>query len=148
MNYLEIELNGVDKLGEIKQYKLSNFKGRNSIVYFYPQDDTPVCTQEANDFNESINEIEKYAKVIGVSSNNIEDHIEFHNKYNLNFILLSDSENKLKEAFEKHNAHTKNLHRATFILNKDGNIIKYWTKVDIDGHVNEVLNYLKDINKN
>ena len=142
MNYLNIELQGIDKNGEIKKYKLSDFKDNNLIVYFYPQDDTPVCTQEANDFNNLIEELEKYATVIGVSSSNIDEHTEFKNKYNLNFILLSDTENKLKKAFEEHDKYTQNLHRATFILDKNGNIIKYWTKVDIDGHIKEVLEYL------
>lgn len=145
MNYLDIELQGVNKNGEIKKYKLNNFKGNNIIVYFYPQDDTPVCTQEANDFSNSIKELEKYAIVIGISSNDIDDHIEFHNKYNLNFILLSDTENKLKKAFEEHDKYTKNLHRATFILDKNGNIIKYWAKVDIEGHIEEVLYFFKNL---
>ena len=145
MNYLDIELQGINKNSEIKTYKLNNFKGNNLIVYFYPQDDTPVCTQEANDFNNSIKELERYATVIGISSNDIDDHIEFKNKHQLNFILLSDTENKLKKAFEEHDKYTQNLHRATFILNKNGEIIKYWTKVDIDGHIEEVLNFFKNL---
>ena len=80
-----------------------------------------------------------------MSTNDIDDHIEFHNKYNLNFILLSDTENKLKKAFEEHDKYTKNLHRATFILDKNGNIIKYWAKVDIEGHIEEVLYFFKNL---
>lgn len=146
MKYLNIELIGLDKKGETKTFKLSNFKGKTLIVYFYPQDDTPVCTKEANDFKKEIENIEKHATLIGVSPSNIQDHIEFQNKYNLNFILLSDPENKLKLAFEEHNKYTKNLHRATFILNSKGDIIKYWSKVDIDGHINEILDYLNQTN--
>ncbi|MBQ8887376.1 MAG: peroxiredoxin [Candidatus Gastranaerophilales bacterium] len=145
MNHLDIELQGIDKEGKIKTYKLNNFKGNNLIVYFYPQDDTPVCTQEANDFKEALNELEKYVTIIGVSSNNLEDHIEFHNKHNLNFILFSDTENKLKHAFEEHDKYTQNIHRATFILDQNGNIIKYWVKVDIDGHIAKISEYLKNI---
>ena len=133
--YLNVELKGLNTNNEIETYKLSSFNGSNLIVYFYPQDDTPICTQEANDFNENIKEIGKYATVIAISANDINDHLEFKKKYKLNFILLSDTENKLKKAFEKHDKYTQNLHRATFILNKKGEIIKYWTKVDIDGHV-------------
>lgn len=145
MKHLNLKLKGLNSNGQVETFKLSYFKGTNLIVYFYPQDDTPICTQEANDFNEKIKEIEKYATVIGVSSNDINDHLEFKNKYQLNFILLSDTENKLKKEFEKHNKYTKYLHRATFILDKNGNIIKYWVKVDIDGHVEEVLEYLKTL---
>ena len=143
MNYLDVELSGINEIGEIKNYKLSDFNGEILIVYFYPQDDTPVCTQEANDFNNAIKDIEKYATIIAVSSNDIEDHIEFKNKHNLKFILLSDTENKLKNAIEEYDRYTQNLHRATFILDKNGNIIKYWVKVDIDGHIEEVLDYFK-----
>ena len=77
MHYLDIELDGIDENGKEKKYKLSDFKGENIIVYFYPQDDTPVCTQEANNFKDAMNELKKIAKVIGVSANNIEDHLEF-----------------------------------------------------------------------
>ena len=141
--YLNVKLKGLNTNNEIETYKLSEFSGNNLIVYFYPQDDTPICTQEANDFNEKIKEIGKYAKIVAVSSNDMQDHIEFKNKYNLKFILLSDTENKLKKAFEEYDRYTQNLHRATFILDKNGNIIKYWVKVDIDGHVEEVLENIK-----
>ena len=144
MNYLNIELTGVNKNGECKTYKLSDFKGTQLIVYFYPQDDTPVCTKEANYFNEKIKEIENYATLIGVSSSDINDHIEFKNKYNLNFILLADINNALKKKFEEYDKYTQNLHRATFVLDKNGNITKYWTRIDIDEHIEEVLKFLEN----
>lgn len=144
MHYIDIELKGINQNGEEKYYKLNDFKGKNTIVYFYPQDDTPVCTQEANNFNEKVKEIENFATIIGVSSNDINEHLEFKNKHDLNFILLSDTENKLKKAFEEHDKYTKNIHRATFILDKNGKIVKYWSKVDIDGHVQEILDYLNN----
>lgn len=142
MHYLDIELEGINETGEISTYKLKDFKGKNIIVYFYPQDDTPVCTQEAHDFRDAIDKIKEYAQIIGVSSDNIESHTEFQKNHKLNYILLSDTDNKLKQAFEDHNENIINMHRATFILDKNGNIIKYWDKVDIDGHVEEIIDFL------
>jgi len=148
MHYLDIELEGINESGEKKQYKLSDFKGKNLIVYFYPQDDTPVCTQEAQSFRDAIDKIKEYAQIIGVSSNDTESHIEFQKNHNLNFILLSDVENKLKQAFEDHSEHINNMHRTTFILDKDGEIIKCWDKVDVDGHIEEIIDFFKEEENN
>lgn len=144
MHYLDIELDGIDKNGEKKKFRLSELKGNNLIVYFYPQDDTPVCTKEAQEFQEAINKIQKFAQIIGVSNNNINDHLDFQKKYELNFILLSDSNNELKKAFEGYDIHLQNLHRATFILDKEGQIIKYWNKVDVDEHIADILKFFRD----
>ena len=144
MHYLDIELDGIDKNGEKKKFRLSNFKGKNLIVYFYPQDDTPVCTKEAQEFRDAIDNIQEFAQIIGVSNNNINDHLDFQKKYELNFILLSDSNNELKKAFEGYDIHLQNLHRATFILDKEGQIIKYWNKVDVDEHIADILKFFRD----
>ena len=142
MEYNNIELNGIDKNRNEHIYKLSDFTGNNLIVYFYPQDDTPVCTQEAYDFRDFVNKIQSDALIIGVSSNSIEDHIEFHTKHNLNFILLSDNENKLKKAFE--NITNSIIKRSTFILNKSGEIVKKIIKVDVESQIEELKEHLKN----
>ncbi len=141
MNYLDIELKGIDSNRTEKIYKLSDFKGKNIIVYFYPQDDTPVCTKEAHEFRDALKILSNYAEIIGVSSNDINEHIEFHEKNKLNFILLSDINNKLKKAFEKQNKYTSNIHRATFVLDNKGSISKYWDKVDVEEHIDDIKNY-------
>lgn len=143
MHYLNIELEGIDRNGEIKNYKLSDFKNKNIIIYFYPQDDTPVCTKEAQEFRDAIAKLENYATVIGVSSDNIEEHIEFQKNHKLNFIILSDKYNELKNAFKEHLTTSSDIHRSTFILNKDGNIIKVWEKVDVDDHIKEILTFFE-----
>ncbi len=142
MHYLDIELNGIDENGNEKTYKLSDLKGENLIVYFYPEDDTPVCTQEAHMFRDAMEKLKNYAKIIGVSANEIKDHLEFKAKHNLNFILLSDKLNKLKNAFKEHNNNLP-VQRTTFILDKEGNIIKVWEKVDIDNHIEEIIQYFE-----
>ena len=142
MHYLDIELNGIDENGKEKTYKLSDLKGENLIVYFYPEDDTPVCTQEAHKFRDAMEKLKIYAKIIGVSANEIKDHLEFKMKHNLNFILLSDKLNELKNAFKEHSNNTP-IQRTTFILDKEGNIVKVWEKVDIDNHIEEITEYFE-----
>ncbi len=147
MHYLDIELEGVDENGKEKKYKLSDFKGENIILYFYPKDDTPVCTQEANNFKNAMNELKQFAKIIGVSSDDIDNHIEFKKKHGLNFILLSDKFNKLKDAFKDHYKHLANIQRTTFIIDKNGEIVKFWEKVDVDGHIDEITDYFRNSNQ-
>ena len=86
--------------------------------------------------------LKKYAKIIGVSANEIKDHLEFKMKHNLNFILLSDKLNELKNAFKEHSNNTP-IQRTTFILDKEGNIVKVWEKVDIDNHIEEITEYFE-----
>lgn len=145
MHYLDIELKGLDENGKEKKFKLADFKGNNVVLYFYPQDDTPVCTKEAQYFRDGIEKLKELATVVGVSENDINDHIEFRNKHNLNFIMLSDIDNELKKAFQKHNKYTPNIHRTTFVINKDGGIIKYWDKVDVDEHMNEIFEFFSSL---
>lgn len=141
MHYLDINLEGIDEKGNRKNYKLSDFKDENIILYFYPQDDSPVCTKEAENFRDEMSELKKHAIVIGVSSDDIDAHLDFQKKHKLNFIMLSDKFNELKNAL---NSHVKGIfHRATFILDKNGNIIKVWEKVDINDHIEEVKAFFK-----
>lgn len=147
MNYLNILIKGINENGEEKEYKLKDFIGNNLIIYFYPSDDTPVCTQEAQSFRDSIQELNKYAKIIGVSNNDIQDHIDFHNKHNLNFIMLSDIKEELKNNFKKYLKTFSTIHRATFILNRDGEIIKAWEKVDVNDQIDEIISFFKTKNK-
>ena len=144
MHYLDIELDGINENGEKNTYKLSDFKGKNIILYFYPQDDTPVCTKEAQDFRDSLEKINQYAEVIGVSKNTIEDHIEFQKNHKLNFKIFSDKLDELKNAFKKHLTSSTDIHRSTFILDKDGEIIKVWEKVDVDDHIKEIIEFFSN----
>ena len=151
MEYLNIKLQGIDKNGVENEYSLADFKGKRVILYFYPKDNTYVCTQEACDFRDSMNRLNSIAEVIGVSPNDIKSHKKFQEKQSLNFILLSDTEQQLSNEFnvwvEKSMYGRKymGIERSTFILDENGNIIKEWRKVKVNGHVDEVLNYLSAI---
>ena len=143
-----IKLQGIDIDGIEKEYSLNDFKGQKVILYFYPKDNTSGCTQEACDFRDNINRLTNFATVIGVSPDSIKSHLKFKEKQGLNFILLSDPEHKLAEAFnvwvEKSMYGRKymGIERSTFVLDENLNIIKEWRKVKVKGHVDEVIEYL------
>lgn len=144
----DIKLQGIDIDGIEKEYSLNDFKGQKVILYFYPKDNTSGCTQEACDFRDNINRLTSFATVIGVSPDSIKSHLKFKEKQSLNFILLSDPEHKLAEAFnvwvEKSMYGRKymGIERSTFVLDENLNIIKEWRKVKVKGHVDEVIDYL------
>ena len=144
----EIKLQGIDVEGIEKEYLLNDFKGQKVILYFYPKDNTSGCTQEACDFRDNINRLTSFATVIGVSPDSIKSHLKFKEKQSLNFILLSDPEHKLAEAFnvwvEKSMYGRKymGIERSTFVLDENLNIIKEWRKVKVKGHIDEVIDYL------
>ena len=143
-----IKLQGIDVDGIEKEYSLNGFKGQKVILYFYPKDNTSGCTQEACDFRDNINRLTSFTTVIGVSPDSIKSHLKFKEKQSLNFILLSDPEHKLAEAFnvwvEKSMYGRKymGIERSTFVLDENLNIIKEWRKVKVKGHVDEVIEYL------
>ena len=143
-----IKLQGINIDGIKKEYSLNDFKGQKVILYFYPKDNTSGCTQEACDFRDNINRLTSFATVIGVSPDSIKSHLKFKEKQSLNFILLSDPEHKLAEAFnvwvEKSMYGRKymGIERSTFVLDENLNIIKEWRKVKVKGHIAEVIDYL------
>ena len=145
---LNIKLQGIDENGIEKTFSLSDFKGKKTVLYFYPKDNTSGCTQEACDFRDNYNRLCFKANVIGVSPDSINSHIKFKQKQGLNFILLSDPDHTLSEAFgvwkEKSMYGRKymGIERSTFILDEQLKVIKEWRKVKVSGHVDEVLKEL------
>ena len=147
MNIFEdIKLAGIDKDGEEKEFVLADFTG-TGVLYFYPKDNTPGCTQEACDFRDNFNRLTGKATVIGVSPDNIKSHQKFQKDHGLNFILLSDPEHILSEKFgtwQEKSMYGKKymgINRSTFII-KDGLITKAWKDVKVKGHVDEVIESL------
>jgi peroxiredoxin Q/BCP len=133
-----------------KTVSLSDFKGKQVVLYFYPKDATPGCTTEACDFRDNLNRIAKTgAAVLGVSADSIESHRKFKEKQGLNFPLLSDPERKTIEAYgvwqEKslYGRKFMGIVRSTFIIDGKGSIAKVFPKVKVAGHVDEVLAALK-----
>jgi peroxiredoxin Q/BCP len=125
----------------------SDFLGHGPLVlYFYPKDDTPGCTTEASEFRDLYKQFQKKkATIVGVSRDSVESHHKFKTKFSIPFVLLSDTESKLCDAFgvivEKNMYGKKSMgvQRATFLIDEKGKIVKVWPKVKVDGHVEEVL---------
>lgn len=144
----DFNLKGLDKEGNEKDFTLDDFKGKNLVLYFYPMDDTPACTIEANDFNDDLAPLDDVVEVVGVSRDDLESHKKFKEKYGLEFVLLSDPDETMHKAYEvidETDPEHKIVNRSTFLIDKDCNIKKIWRKVAVNGHVEEVLKELKDV---
>ncbi len=129
--------------------KLSNYKGKKVVLYFYPKDDTPGCTAEACSFRDGFSEIQKKGAIVfGVSTDSVESHVKFKNKYRLNFPLLSDVDKKVVSAYDvwkEKNMYGRKymgIERTTFVIDENGRIKKVFPKVKVDGHYDEVLSEL------
>ena len=131
--------------------KLSSFKGTNVVLYFYPKDMTPGCTTEACDFRDQIdrfNEVD--AVILGVSPDPIDRHQKFVEKYGLPFLLLADTDHTVAEAYgvwklkKNFGKEYMGIERSTFILDKEGKIVKEYRKVQVKGHVEEALTYIRE----
>jgi len=125
---------------------LSELRGKNVILYFYPRDNTPGCTNEACAFRDHFAEIEsKGAVVLGVSTDSMKAHDKFVAKYRLPFTLLADEERKIVQAYgvwgEKSFLGKKYMgtHRVTFLIGPDGRIKRIWSGVKPKDHAREVL---------
>lgn len=133
--------------------KLSDFKGKNLVLYFYPKDDTPGCTKEACSFRDNISKIKELgAEIIGVSPDDSKSHKKFTEKYILTFPLLCDTENKISTTYGAYGEKTKfgktymGIIRSTFIIDKERVIRKIFSNVKVDGHTEEVIKILETLN--
>ena len=132
---------------------LSDYAGKmNIVLYFYPKDDTPGCTIEANDFTRLAEEFSKYdTVVIGVSKDSCESHVDFINKYSLKVDLLADTTGDLCEAYgvwrerEKNGVKSMAILRSTFIIDKQGKLVDVAYGVTHEGHAQEVLEKVKSL---
>ena len=134
-----------------QEVTLVDFKGKNIVLYFYPKDMTPGCTTEACDFREnhaSFAELDTI--IVGVSPDPVDKHEKFQTKYDLPFLLLSDPEHTLSEAYgvwvlkKNFGKEYMGIERSTFVIDKEGNVVKEWRKVKVKGHVEEALSFIKN----
>jgi peroxiredoxin Q/BCP len=133
-----------DEQGEL--IRLSDYKGRPVVVYFYPADDTPGCTKEACQFTELYDEFAAGGvEVIGISPDGAAAHQRFRQKYGLRVRLLSDPSHEVMEAYgawgEKtlYGKKSVGVIRATFLVGEDGKVKRAWYHVKADGHAQKVL---------
>ena len=136
-----------------KEIKLSDFKAKkNVVIYFYPKDDTPGCTQEACDFRDSIKKVKNQeTEIFGISADSLESHQKFQKKFSLPFELLSDPDKKTIQKYgvwkEKSMYGRKymGIERTTVIIDKKGKIAKIFPKVKVTDHAEAVLEALKGL---
>jgi thioredoxin-dependent peroxiredoxin len=148
MKALDFTLFGSDK----SEHKLSDYLGKRVVLYFYPKDNTPGCSLEAEAFrdnNETFDELNTV--ILGVSRDSLKSHDNFIEKYCLPFLLLSDEDEtvcnlygvlKEKTMFGKKSF---GIERSTFIIDEEGTIRKIYRKVKVDGHIDHILKTLKSI---
>lgn len=136
---------------EGNEVRLSDYRGKYVVLYFYPKDMTPGCTTQACDFrdnHEKFSELD--AVILGVSPDPVERHQKFIDKYDLPFELLADEDHKVAEEFgvwklkKNFGREYYGIERSTFIIDKEGKLMKEFRKVRVKGHVEEALEFLRD----
>ena len=135
-----------------KTLKISSLRGKNIIIYFYPRDATPGCTIEGQDFRDNIRKFSSRNTIIlGVSRDTIASHEKFKKNQKFPFDLLSDKDEKLCKIFDvikEKNMYGKivfGIERSTFLIDEKGILRHEWRKVRVKGHVDDVLNVLKNL---
>lgn len=136
-----------------KKIRLSQFKGEKHVVlYFYPRDNTPGCTTEACDFRDASVDFDASDVVIlGVSTDSVESHEKFTDKFELPFPLLADEKHEIAEKYgvwvEKNMYGKKSMGilRSTFLIDKQGKIARIWRRVKVNGHVSAVQEALAEL---
>lgn len=131
-------------------FRLSGYKGRKIVLYFYPKDNTPGCTTEAMQFRDLYPEFKQAdAEIFGVSRDSIRSHEGFKSKLELPFELISDPEETLCLMFDVMKTKTmygkqnRGVERSTFVIDATGTLVKEWRGVKVPGHIDEVLEFVK-----
>ncbi len=146
------EFTALDQDG--RTISLADYRGKWVVLYFYPKDNTSGCTREACDFRDAMEEVTSAgAVVIGVSPDSIRSHRNFADKYNLPFRLVADVDHQIAQAYgvwkEKtlYGRTSWGIERTTFIIAPDGRIAAIFPKVKVDGHVEQVLETLRALQR-
>ena len=126
--------------------------GQNTVIYFYPKDSTPGCTTEGQDFRDNYKSFKKLnTEILGVSRDSIKSHENFKSKQSFPFELLSDPDDKVCNAFDvmklksMYGREYIGVDRCTFLIDMNGKVLKEWRSVKVKGHVEEVVNTVKDL---
>ncbi|WP_142933823.1 thioredoxin-dependent thiol peroxidase [Balnearium lithotrophicum] len=137
---------------EGKKVCLEDFKGKWVVLYFYPKDNTPGCTKEAEDFSERTDEFDKLnAVVLGVSPDSVESHRKFKEKRNLKVTLLSDESKEILKTYgvwQKKKMYGREYFgvvRTTYLIDPEGTVRKVWKRVRVKGHADKVLETLRKL---
>jgi peroxiredoxin Q/BCP len=133
-------------------FKLSEYAGKNVVIYFYPKDSTPGCTTQGIQFRDAYAQFQALdTEIFGISRDSLKSHENFKAKFTFPFELLSDTEElactlfgviKMKNMYGKQ---VRGIERSTFVIDKNGKLIKEWRGVKVDGHVAEVLSFIQTL---
>jgi len=133
-------------------FSLSRLRGRKVVIYFYPTDDTPTCTDEACSFRDYNGQFEEWhTTVIGISPDDVASHNRFAAKYELPFLLLSDPDLAVCRLFDVwkqkklYGREYMGVVRSTFLIDEQGVLVKEWRNIRVKGHVDKVLQAVKSI---
>ena len=133
-------------------FKLSDYLGKTLVIYFYPKDSTPGCTTQGMQFRDFYSEFQAAnAEIVGISRDSLKSHENFKAKFSFPFELLADTEElacgifavmKMKNMYGKQ---VRGVERSTFVIDKNGSLIQEWRGVKVDGHVPQVLDFVKSL---
>ena len=133
-------------------FKLSNYVGKNLVIYFYPKDSTPGCTTQGMQFRDHYHEFQAAnTEIVGISRDSLKSHENFKAKFSFPFELLSDTDEVACELFDvikmknMYGKQVRGIERSTFVIDKNGTLIKEWRKLKVNGHVEEVLAFIKSV---
>jgi len=131
---------------------LHELQGKHVVLYFYPKDATPGCTTEACDFRDFHPDFQKLDTIVlGVSPDDVKSHDKFTAKHELPFPLLADVDHEVAEQYgvwvlkKMYGREYMGIERSTFLIDKEGTIVRVWKKVKVAGHVQEVLQAVKEL---
>jgi peroxiredoxin Q/BCP len=135
-----------------KDIALKSYKGKALVVYFYPKDNTPGCTQEGQDFRDQYKAFVKAgAEVLGISKDSVRSHENFKSKFSFPFDLLADTDGVACKAFDvikeksMYGKKYMGVERSTFLFDPKGQLVREWRGVKVKGHADEVLEAVKAI---
>ena len=140
------------RMYEWSYFTNKDFNDKNLVIYFYPKDSTPGCTTEGQDFRDNYKKFKKLnTEILGVSRDSIKSHENFKAKQSFPFELLSDPDEKVCKAFDvmkmksMYGKQYLGVDRSTFLIDKAGKVKREWRSVKVKGHVDEVLNEVKNL---
>ena len=135
------------------EFNLLDYKDHYLVIYFYPKDATPGCTTQGVDFRDAYKKFQALnTEVLGISRDTLKSHENFKAKFTFPFELLSDEEEKACELFgvikmkNMYGKQVRGIERSTFVIDPDGKLIQAWRGVKVEGHVQEVLQFIKQHN--
>ncbi|MFJ5447228.1 peroxiredoxin [Methylobacillus methanolivorans] len=135
-----------------KTFKLSDFIGKKLIIYFYPKDNTPGCTNQGKDLRDLYEAFQaSNTEIVGISRDSLKSHENFKAKFSFPFELLSDVEEKACTLFDVikmkklYGKEVRGIERSTFVIDEKGVLVREWRKVKVDGHAQQVLEFIQSL---